>query len=240
MRNSNGWAMEGNRQNALWKSLGPDLPWNKRFPKLREFCVACLTKGVGAFGGLLPVPGCFSEWCHHWDWLMELGLPSEPELCHGCVWETILRLHLSLIKAISFAKSKTIQGTPRVPMGVPGMGNESEARFRAWLHDRVCLERWWRETRTGSIPSVHIPVNFPKANTSDVSSKHRSVRVTNEVGFLCVLEGRGGGSWEWSLVFLFFSFKWTRIREENCKGTKPISGTYCRDRVWHGKKCLVC
>ena len=60
---------------------------------------------------------------------MELGLPSEPELCHGCVWETILRLHLSLIKAISFAKSKTIQGTPRVPMGVPGMGNEFKLAF---------------------------------------------------------------------------------------------------------------
>ena len=60
---------------------------------------------------------------------MELGLPSEPELCHGCGWETILCLHLPLIKAISFAKSKTIQGTPRVPMGAPGMGNESKLAF---------------------------------------------------------------------------------------------------------------
>ena len=38
-------------------------------------------------------------------------------------------------------------------------------------------------------------------------------RMTNEVGFLCVLEGVGGGSWKWSLVSpFFFSFKWTRIR----------------------------
>ena len=127
---ANGWAMEGNRQNALSKSLGLwQLPRDKRFPTLREFCVACLTRGLEPLAVSFLSPGAFLNGVTTWDWLMELGLPSEPELCHGCGWETILRLHLSLIKAISFAKSKTIQGTSRVPMGAPGMGNESKLAF---------------------------------------------------------------------------------------------------------------
>ena len=77
---------------------------------------------------------------------------------------------------------------------------------------RVCLARWWRETRTGSIPSVHIPVNFPEANTSDVSSKHRSVQDDRWSGFFVCFGRRGGRVMKVEFGFPFFFFKWTRIR----------------------------
>lgn len=59
-------------------------------------------------------------------------------------------------------------------MGAPGMGNESKLTFQLAPMTNS-LEQWWREMRTGYIPSVHIPVNFPEANTSNAGSKHTIV-----------------------------------------------------------------
>ena len=52
-------------QETWVQSLGREDPLEKGMATYSSILAWMSDKGAGAFGGLLPVPRCFSEWCHH-------------------------------------------------------------------------------------------------------------------------------------------------------------------------------
>ena len=56
------------------------------------------------------------------------------------------------------------------------MGNEFKLPFGLAHVTESLSGTMMKRNEDRLYPSVHIPVNFPEANTSDVSSKHRSVQ----------------------------------------------------------------
>lgn len=66
--------------------------------------------------------------------------------------------------------------------------------------------------------------------------------VTNEeeFGVSCVCFGRVGEGDGCEFGFLFFIFFFPASEQEGIRGKRGGGGMYCKDKICHGEKCLVC
>lgn len=205
MRNSK-WLSNGEKQAkcTVKKLRTMTASLKQGFPKLREFCVACLTRGWSLWWSPSCPPGAFLNGVTTGiDW-WNLDSPAEQAVITA-VSGKLFYLHLSLIKALSFARDqKTIQGTPRMPMGVPGMGNESKLALGLDYMTESLSGMMMKRNEDRLYPFCAVQLISQKANTSDVSSKHRVCQGDKWSEVFVCFGGRWGGSWEWSLVPFFF------------------------------------
>lgn len=115
----------------------------------------------------------------------------------------------AICKGNNLCRVRTTQGTSRVPVGAPGMGNESQLTFRL-AHMTNGPVQWWREMETGCSPSMHIPVNFPEASTSNATSEQSCLGwQMKSSGVLCF--GEMGEGKEYEIWFSGFFFSPLRV-----------------------------